>query len=88
LDVWNCWTEAHYALEKDDIRGELFPKTTEYLTKTKAILRQDVGWFDQKAHATGRLAAHLASEASLVEALVGTNLLDFFTDYAQERGSD
>jgi len=39
-----------------------------------AILRKDIGWFDETKHSTGMLTSRLASDATLIEGLVGTRL--------------
>ena len=48
------------------VAGERLTKRLRYLS-FKAMLRQDISWFDQKANSTGALAARLASDASEVK---------------------
>ena len=48
------------------VAGERLTKRLRYLS-FKAILRQDIAWFDQKTNSTGALAARLASDASEVK---------------------
>jgi ABC-type multidrug transport system fused ATPase/permease subunit len=51
----------------------LFGIAGEQLTKRlrkrafEAMLRQEVGWFDEEKHSTGVLTAQLASDATLVQ---------------------
>eukprot|EP01132_Coremiostelium_polycephalum_P002116 gene2116-2605_t len=40
----------------------------------KAIMKQDIGWFDVSEHSTGRLTTHLASDASLVQGMTSQRL--------------
>jgi ABC-type multidrug transport system fused ATPase/permease subunit len=40
----------------------------------KAMLRQDIAWFDDEKHGTGALTAKLATEAQLVQGLVGQRI--------------
>lgn len=40
----------------------------------QAILRKNIGFFDFESHSTGVLTSRLASDASLVEGLVGSQL--------------
>jgi hypothetical protein len=39
----------------------------------KAMLRQEIAWFDQKANSTGALATRLASDASEVKGVCETS---------------
>lgn len=39
-----------------------------------AIIRQDVGWFDEEENSTGALTARLATEATLIKNITGQNL--------------
>ena len=48
------------------VAGERLTKRLRYLS-FKAMLRQDISWFDQKTNSTGALAARLASDASEVK---------------------
>ena len=40
----------------------------------KAMLRQEIGWFDQERNSTGALLARLADDASKVQGATGTHL--------------
>ncbi|KYQ92143.1 ABC transporter B family protein [Tieghemostelium lacteum] len=40
----------------------------------KSIMRQDIGWFDLPENSTGKLTAHLASDASLVQGMTSQRL--------------
>ncbi|CAN0230516.1 unnamed protein product [Ascophyllum nodosum] len=40
----------------------------------RAIVRQDVGWFDKEENSTGALTARLATEATLIKNITGQNL--------------
>jgi ATP-binding cassette subfamily B (MDR/TAP) protein 1 len=40
----------------------------------KAIVQHDIGWFDSEKNTSGLLASRLASDATLVEAMVGSRL--------------
>lgn len=54
------------------VAGERLTKRLRYLS-FKAMLRQDIAWFDQKANSTGALSTRLASDASEVKG-VSVNL--------------
>ncbi|CAF3952799.1 unnamed protein product, partial [Rotaria sp. Silwood1] len=68
-----------YKLHKNDdekkitIKGYAFAQSGEALTKRlrsktfRAILRQEIAYFDQEKHSTGALCARLATEASAVQ---------------------
>ncbi|CAF5021578.1 unnamed protein product, partial [Rotaria sp. Silwood1] len=55
------------------IQGYAFAQSGEALTKRlrsktfRAILRQEIAYFDQEKHSTGALCARLATEASAVQ---------------------
>ena len=57
-----------------------FATSGEFLTQRlreisfKAIIRNEIGWFDFEENSTGVLTARLASDASLVEGLSGIRL--------------
>ncbi|XP_072179666.1 ATP-dependent translocase ABCB1-like [Diadema setosum] len=40
----------------------------------KAMLRQNIGWFDDKSHATGALTTKLATEVSLIQGVTGIRI--------------
>ncbi|RDD35897.1 Multidrug resistance protein 1, partial [Trichoplax sp. H2] len=52
----------------------------EYMTKRlrsqtfRAILKQEIGWFDEQSHTTGALCNRLATDASEVKGATGTRL--------------
>ncbi|XP_053483597.1 ATP-dependent translocase ABCB1 isoform X1 [Ictalurus furcatus] len=62
------------------LQGFMFGKSGEILTMRlrsqafKAILRQDIGWFDDHKNAVGVLTTKLATEASLVKGASGYRL--------------
>uniref|UniRef100_A0AAR2LLW1 ATP-binding cassette sub-family B member 5 n=1 Tax=Pygocentrus nattereri TaxID=42514 RepID=A0AAR2LLW1_PYGNA len=61
-------------------QGYMFGKSGEILTMRlrsqafKAILRQDIGWFDDHNNAVGVLTTKLATDASLVKGVTGSRL--------------
>uniref|UniRef100_A0AAR2KX54 ATP-binding cassette sub-family B member 5 n=1 Tax=Pygocentrus nattereri TaxID=42514 RepID=A0AAR2KX54_PYGNA len=61
-------------------QGYMFGKSGEILTMRlrsqafKAILRQDIGWFDDHNNAVGVLTTKLATDASLVKGAAGSRL--------------
>ncbi|NXU20405.1 MDR1 protein, partial [Pardalotus punctatus] len=61
-------------------QGFLFGKSGEILTMRlrfmafKAMLRQDMGWFDNPKNSTGALTARLANDASQVKGATGARL--------------
>ncbi|XP_072010362.1 ATP-dependent translocase ABCB1 isoform X10 [Engystomops pustulosus] len=62
------------------LQGFAFGKAGEILTKRlrlltfKAILRQEIGWFDDSKNSTGALTTRLASDASQVQGATGARL--------------
>uniref|UniRef100_A0A4W4FYT4 ATP-binding cassette sub-family B member 5 n=1 Tax=Electrophorus electricus TaxID=8005 RepID=A0A4W4FYT4_ELEEL len=62
------------------LQGYMFGKSGEILTMRmrsqafKAILRQDIGWFDDHNNAVGVLTTKLATDASLVKGVTGSRL--------------
>uniref|UniRef100_A0A4W4FYI1 ATP-binding cassette sub-family B member 5 n=1 Tax=Electrophorus electricus TaxID=8005 RepID=A0A4W4FYI1_ELEEL len=62
------------------LQGYMFGKSGEILTMRmrsqafKAILRQDIGWFDDHNNAVGVLTTKLATDASLVKGAAGSRL--------------
>ncbi|XP_038653374.1 ATP-dependent translocase ABCB1 isoform X1 [Scyliorhinus canicula] len=62
------------------LQGYLFGKSGEILTMRlrglsfKAILRQEIGWFDDCSNAVGVLITRLATDASQVKGATGTRL--------------
>ncbi|TFK07636.1 circadian-associated transcriptional repressor [Platysternon megacephalum] len=62
------------------LQGFMFGKAGEILTMRlrfmafKAMLRQDVGWFDDPKNSTGALTTRLASDASQVKGATGARL--------------
>ncbi|XP_060726456.1 ATP-dependent translocase ABCB1-like [Tachysurus vachellii] len=62
------------------LQGYMFGKSGEILTMRlrsqafKAILRQDVGWFDNHDNAVGVLTTKLATDASMVKGAAGSRL--------------
>ena len=60
-----------------EIVGE---RTTHYLRyeSFKAMLRQEVGWFDDRRHMTGVLTTRLATDATLIHQLTGNQLTVVF----------
>lgn len=48
------------------VAGEKLTKRLRYLS-FKAILRQEIGWFDLKANSTGVLSTRLAADAADVK---------------------
>ncbi|XP_063781220.1 ATP-dependent translocase ABCB1-like [Pseudophryne corroboree] len=62
------------------LQGYTFGKAGEILTKRirlltfKAILRQEIGWFDDSRNSTGALATRLATDASQVQGATGARL--------------
>uniref|UniRef100_A0A6Q2XKK6 ATP-binding cassette sub-family B member 5 n=1 Tax=Esox lucius TaxID=8010 RepID=A0A6Q2XKK6_ESOLU len=62
------------------IKGFMFGKSGELLTMRlrkqvfNAILRQEIGWFDDHENAVGVLTTRLASDASLVKGATGARL--------------
>ncbi|KAG1657179.1 Multidrug resistance protein 1 [Nymphon striatum] len=53
--------------------SELLTKRLRYLS-FKNILRQDIGWFDDKRHTTGKIATRLATDAPMVKTAGGIRL--------------
>ncbi|XP_043545736.1 ATP-dependent translocase ABCB1-like isoform X2 [Chiloscyllium plagiosum] len=62
------------------LQGFMFGKAGEILTQKlrsmafKAMLRQEIAWFDDKKNSTGALTTRLATEASQVQTTVGSRL--------------
>ncbi|XP_075067982.1 ATP-dependent translocase ABCB1 isoform X5 [Mixophyes fleayi] len=62
------------------LQGFTFGKAGEILTKRlrlmtfKAMLRQEMGWFDDKKNSTGALTTRLATDASQVQGATGSRL--------------
>uniref|UniRef100_A0A8C9TAZ3 ATP-binding cassette sub-family B member 5 n=1 Tax=Scleropages formosus TaxID=113540 RepID=A0A8C9TAZ3_SCLFO len=62
------------------LQGYMFGKSGEILTMRlrsqsfQAILRQDIGWFDDSNNAVGVLTTKLATDASLVKGATGSRL--------------
>ncbi|XP_041039616.1 ATP-dependent translocase ABCB1-like [Carcharodon carcharias] len=62
------------------LQGFMFGKAGETLTQKlrymafKAMLRQEVAWFDDKKNSTGALTTRLATEASQIQTTVGLRL--------------
>ncbi|KAM5156859.1 ATP-dependent translocase ABCB1-like [Mantella aurantiaca] len=62
------------------LQGYTFGKAGEILTKRlrlltfKAMLRQEMGWFDDSKNSTGALTTRLASDASKVQGATGARL--------------
>ncbi|GCC29142.1 hypothetical protein chiPu_0007579 [Chiloscyllium punctatum] len=62
------------------LQGFMFGKSGETLTQKlrsmafKAMLRQEIAWFDDKKNSTGALTTRLATEASQVQTTVGSRL--------------
>ncbi|XP_038653369.1 ATP-dependent translocase ABCB1-like isoform X2 [Scyliorhinus canicula] len=62
------------------LQGFMFGKAGETLTQKlrymafKAMLRQEIAWFDDKNNSTGALTTRLATEASQVQTTVGSRL--------------
>ncbi|CAH2282375.1 multidrug resistance 1 [Pelobates cultripes] len=62
------------------LQGFTFGKAGEILTKRlrlmafKAMLRQEMGWFDDKKNSTGALTTRLATDASQVQGATGARL--------------
>ncbi|XP_069769956.1 ATP-dependent translocase ABCB1-like isoform X2 [Narcine bancroftii] len=62
------------------LQGFMFGKSGETLTMKlrhmafKAMLRQEIAWFDDKKNNTGALTTRLATEASFVQTAVGSRL--------------
>ncbi|KAJ6666730.1 hypothetical protein lerEdw1_020454 [Lerista edwardsae] len=62
------------------LQGFTFGRAGEILTMKlrymgfKAILRQDIGWFDDPKHSTGALTTRLANDASEVKGATGSRL--------------
>ncbi|XP_068091620.1 ATP-dependent translocase ABCB1-like isoform X1 [Hyperolius riggenbachi] len=62
------------------LQGFTFSKAGEILTKRlrlltfKAILRQEIGWFDDSKNSTGSLTTRLATDASHVQGATGPRL--------------
>ncbi|XP_018422366.1 PREDICTED: multidrug resistance protein 1A-like, partial [Nanorana parkeri] len=62
------------------LQGFTFGKAGEILTKRlrlltfKAMLRQEIGWFDDSKNSTGALTTRLASDASKVQGATGARL--------------
>ncbi|KAL4646916.1 multidrug resistance protein 1-like isoform X1 [Arapaima gigas] len=62
------------------LQGFMFGKSGEILTMRlrsqsfKAVLRQDIGWFDDSNNAVGVLTTKLATDASLVKGATGSRL--------------
>ncbi|XP_075128118.1 ATP-dependent translocase ABCB1-like [Leptodactylus fuscus] len=62
------------------LQGFTFGKAGEILTKRlrlltfKAILRQEIGWFDDSKNSTGALTTRLATDASQVQGATGARL--------------
>ncbi|XP_067865081.1 ATP-dependent translocase ABCB1-like isoform X3 [Heterodontus francisci] len=62
------------------LQGFMFGKAGETLTQKmrymafKAMLRQEIAWFDDKKNSTGALTTRLATEASQVQTIVGSRL--------------
>ncbi|XP_078094662.1 ATP-dependent translocase ABCB1-like isoform X2 [Mustelus asterias] len=62
------------------LQGFMFGKAGETLTQKlrymafKAMLRQEIAWFDDKKNSTGALTTRLATEASQVQTTVGSRL--------------
>ena len=52
------------------IAGERLTKRLRYLS-FKAMLRQEIGWFDKKVNSTGALTTRLASDTSDVKGVGG-----------------
>ena len=55
------------------IAGEKLTDRLRRLT-FKAMMRQEIGWFDQEKHSSGALTSRLSTEAPLVNGLLGTRL--------------
>ncbi|KAM9308064.1 ATP-dependent translocase ABCB1-like [Gastrophryne carolinensis] len=70
------------------LQGYTFGKAGEILTKRmrlltfKAILRQEIGWFDDSKNSTGALTTRLASDASQVQGATGARLALFTQNIA------
>jgi ATP-binding cassette subfamily B (MDR/TAP) protein 1 len=74
IQVWSLSVAGENLIER--VRKMTFRVSILFLfaDHLKAILRQEVGWFDKEEHASGILTSKLASEATLVEGLVGSRM--------------
>ena len=70
IHVWNCGRETCSTGAVHWIPGTTY---LDYLTD-KAIMQKHIGFFDFNEHSTGLLTSHLASDASMVQSLVGQQL--------------
>ena len=59
--------------------GERITKRLRYLS-FRAMLRQEISWFDMKANSTGALLTRLASDASAIKG-VSCNMLNNYFMY-------
>ena len=57
--------------------GERITKRLRYLS-FRAMLRQEISWFDMKANSTGALLTRLASDASAIEGVSCNTLNNYF----------
>ncbi|XP_056375087.1 ATP-dependent translocase ABCB1-like isoform X3 [Hyla sarda] len=70
------------------LQGFTFGKAGEILTKRlrllafKAMLRQEIGWFDHPKNSTGALSTRLATEASQIQGATGAQLAMFCQNIA------
>lgn len=75
-------------------QGYAFAKSGELLTRRlrkvgfQAMLRQEIGWFDDPSNSPGALTTRLATDASMVQGvrMMFTSLFPFFKNHIILRG--
>lgn len=60
LQIWTYGIAGEYLTER--IRGNAF----------KAMIRQEIGWFDDKSNGTGTLCSRLSSDAAAVQGVISS----------------
>ncbi|KAK0066802.1 ATP-dependent translocase ABCB1 isoform X7 [Biomphalaria pfeifferi] len=70
------------------LQGYMFGRSGEALTRRlremtfKAMLKQDIGWFDDHKNSVGALTTRLATDASLVQGVTGVRLATFLMGFS------
>lgn len=73
-----CWgstypRKSYLQVYSFTVSGEGLTSRLRFLT-FKAMLRQEIGWFDEERNSTGSLTTRLADDASKVQGATGTRL--------------